>query len=442
MMLNKLIGGLVGSREENELDALVKGYADLGKFSGSALVARGEHILLRKGYGMANLEHGAPNSPETVFRIGSMTKPFTAIAIMQEVEAGRLAVEHPINHYLPDYPNGDRITLHHLLSNTSGIPDYIIMPRYMKISKLRLTTPELIALFRDEPLQFEPGTNFAYSNSNWVLLGAILEQVTGKPYPQVIRERIFEPLGMAHSGYDWEQPVIHNRAAGYMDTGAGIIHAEFIDETTMHGAGGLYSTVDDLLRWARGLETDALLKPETLRRMSTPVSGEAYGYGWELPTLHDRRVVGHSGGLPGYISNFVRLVDDGIIIILLSNLGSAAFPEITQGLAAIILGKPYQMPSARTFVKVDPALLADYEGEYKVTYFGRTSTLKFVLENGQLVMNVSGLPKSVLSPMSETTFYARSKGEVEMTFIRDAEGHITGIDMVWAGQPTRAVRVG
>jgi CubicO group peptidase (beta-lactamase class C family) len=404
------------------------------------LVARGGEILLNKGYGLANREHGASNTPQTVFRIGSMTKPFTAIAIMQLAEAGRLSVQDPLSQYLPDFLNGERIRLHHLLSNTSGIEDYIIMPEYAKIMKLRVTLDDLFAFFRDKPLQFQPGEGFGYSNSNWVLLGYIIERITGKPYASVIGERIFEPAGMAHSGYEWEVPVIKGRAAGYNDTGAGIVHAELIDESTMHAAGALYSTTEDLYRWDRALYSPALLKPETFKTMSAAV-WEHYGYGWELYTLHGHRAVAHSGGIPGYVSNFVRFVDDDAVVIILSNLGSASFPQMTEGLAAILFGAPYQLPSAYTFVEVNAAVLADYEGEFDATYFGRTSRLRFALEGGKLVMRVWGLPDSVLSPLSESKFYARSKGDVEMTFVRDAEGRVTGIDMLWAGQPTAAVRV-
>jgi len=439
-MIREWIGGLLGQRTERELDALVKAYTDQGKFSGVVLVARGEEILLRKAYGSANFEYAVANTPETVFRIGSMTKPFTALAIMQLVEAEKLSINDPVSKFLPDFSNGKQIALHHLLSNTSGIPDYIIMPEYQKISKNHLTTQDLIALFRDQPLQFEPGSQFSYSNSNWVLLGAILEQATGLTYGEVIRERIFQPLGMAHSGYEWEQPIIKNRAVGYVDTGAGMLNAELIDESTMHGAGGLYSTVDDLHIWERALHDGTLVRHQTLKQMSVPIFKE-YGFGWELYSLHNRRIVAHSGGLPGYVSNFVRFVDDDVAIIILSNLSSAAFPQMTEALSAIVFDEPYQLPSAYTFIHVDPAVFADYVGDYRVTFFGRTSILKFVIEGDKLVMTVQGLPKSILSAISETKFYARSKGDVEMTFVRDEKGHISTIDMNWAGHLQTAVRV-
>jgi CubicO group peptidase (beta-lactamase class C family) len=439
MAIRAWIGELLGQGVSKEMDSLVKPYTAQGKFSGSVLVAQHGEIVLSKGYGLANREYSIPHTPQTVSRIGSMTKSFTAIAIMQLVEGGWLSVDDAVSKYLSDFPNGDRITIHHLLSNTSGIPDYIIGTGYQQIFKRHVAPEELTALFRDQPLQFEPGSQFGYTNSGWVLLGVIAEKIAGQSYGEWIGQNIFKPAGMLHSGYEWEQPLIPQRAAGYIDTGSGVLNAELYDETTMHGAGGLYSTTEDLYRWAKALDNGKLLHPETLKRMATPVY-EAYGYGWELYTLHGHRAVAHSGGLPGYVSNFVRFPDDDAVIILLSNLGSAAFAQMTESLAAILFGNPYQIPSPYRFVDVDLAILADYVGEYSVTFFGRTSILKFALEGDHLTMDVMGLPKATLSGLSNMKFYARSKGDVEMTFVRDASGVISSIDMNWAGSPVKATR--
>jgi CubicO group peptidase (beta-lactamase class C family) len=440
MIAERLIGSLFGIKIGNQLDALVEAYTAQGKFAGAALIARKGEVLLSKGYGLANREHAVPNTPQTVFRIGSTTKPFTALAIMQFVEAGRLSLDDTVSKFLPDFPNGKRITIGHLLSNRSGIPDYILMPEYDGIKKLRVSTEQVIGLFRDEPLLFEPGTEFGYSNSNWVLLGYMLERMADKSYEAVIRERIFQPLGMSHSGTQWEQPLIMHRASSYDDTGAGYLNAEFHDDTTMHGAGALYSTVEDLYKWDRALYGETLLKQKTLQQMFAPVS-EGYGYGWELHTLHGHRVIAHSGGLPGFVSNIARFVDDDVVVILLSNVGGSAVPQMTEGLSAIVFASPYEMPSARPFVIVDPAVLADYVGDYSVTFFGRTSILKFTLENDRLVMAIRGLPTSVLSAYSDTTFCARPKGDVEMTFVRDASGRVSTIEMNWSGHQGTAKRV-
>ena len=440
MIGQRLIGNLFGSRTTQELNGLVEAYVSQSKFSGAVLVAHKGDVLLQKGYGLANHEHDIPNTPQTVFRIGSMTKSFTALVTMLLVEEGRLKLDDAVSQFLPDFPNGEQIALRHLLCNTSGLPDYISTPEYEVIKKRHISTNDLIALFRDLPLQFKPGAEFGYSNFGWMLLGAILEQLEGKPYEQIVRKSIFAPLGMTRSGAEWEQPIIKHRAVGYVDTGEGLLNAELIDETTMHAAGALYSTVEDLFKWDRALAAGTLVRQETLQAMRMAVSPQ-YGYGWELHALHGRQSFGHSGGLPGYISNYAHFVDDDLTIILLSNLSGAAFMGLTEGLSAIVFGLPYEMPSARPFVTVDPAVFDDYVGEFNVTFFGRTSTLKFRVENGRLLMEISGLPTSILSAYSETTFYARPKGDVELTFVRETTGQVSTIDLNWSGHKAQAMRI-
>lgn len=443
MVAERLIGTIFGKRPAHELDAAVQAFTALKRFSGAVLVAHRGKILLSNGYGLANIEHRIANTPQTVFRLGSTTKPFTATVIMQLEEGGQLSVNDPLHRYFPDYPNGDRITLHHLLSNTSGIPDYLLLPGFRETMGIEATAAELIARFKDLPLQFEPGAEFGYSNSNWVLLGAIIEQLTGQSYADAVHARIFRPLGMARSGYEWFAPVIANRADGYADHGEALTNADAIASSVMHGAGGLHSTVEDLYAFDRALYGETLLRQATLRRMFQPLSemnGVGYGYGWEIRTQSGRRAVGHAGGLDGFIAEFVRYVDDDATIIFLSNLSGTAQAEISETLAAILFGEPYVMPSERRFVQVDPAVFTDYLGEYELTFAGRTHTLIFRVEEKRLVMDIAGWSSSVLFPMSETTFYGRSKGDVEMTFLRTGHGGVEQIDMIWGGYRLTANR--
>ncbi|MFN8374970.1 MAG: serine hydrolase domain-containing protein [Anaerolineae bacterium] len=444
MLKETIIGSLFGQRLSRALDTIVKTYTAQKKFSGAVLVARGGRVLLSKGYGLANIEHDIPNTPQTVFRLGSMTKAFTAMLIMQLVEQGKLAIEDTLSRYLSDYPNAERITLYHLLSNTSGILDYVLMPGYRDIMRAPITLNALIAQFREEALEFEPGTDFGYSNSNWVLLGSIIEQVTGQRYAEALRQRIFDPAGMAHSGYDWTAPIIRQRASGYTDTARQWVNAETIDSSTMHAAGALYSTVEDLYHLDRALHADTLLRRATFSRMTQAAyvrDGHGYGLGWELYALHGHRVVAHSGGLDGFLSNLVRFVDDDATLIILSNLGGAATAALTETLAAALFGVPYELPAARAFVKVDPAVLADYVGDYDLNFGGRTFALRFFVEGDTLMMDVRGWSTSVTYPMSETLFYARSKGDVEMTFCRDVSGRVNTIAMLWGGHHITAQRV-
>jgi CubicO group peptidase (beta-lactamase class C family) len=438
------LGSLIGQNVTAELDALAKAYVAAGKFTGTVLVAKAGKALLSEGYGLANREHNAPNTSQTVFRIGSMTKPFTALLVMQQVVAGKLTLEDRVSHFLPDFPHGERLTLHHLLSNRSGIPDYIAMPEYGRAIKQHLSTTDLIGLFRSKPLIFNPGTDYGYSNSNFVLLGAVLEQVTGHPYTQLVQERIFAPAGMTSSGYVWEERIIAGRASGYLDTGKGWQNAELHDESGLYAAGALYSTAEDLLRWDRALQSGLLLPASALAQMRqnlSPFGDSGYGYGWEMHSLHGHLGVGHSGGLPGYAANYLHFADGDVTIILLSNLGSAAWNEITRDLAAVVFDAPYQMPEKRAFVNVDPAILTAYEGVFELTYFGRTTMLTFAVEDGALTMETPGLPKAQTSALSETTFFARSKGEVELTFVRNEQGTVNEIALNWSGYALTAKRL-
>ncbi|MDX2140895.1 MAG: serine hydrolase domain-containing protein [Chloroflexota bacterium] len=444
MLGQQLIDRIMGvSQISRELDTLVAAYTKQGRFSGAVLVAQHGDILLSKGYGYADQDHDwQSNTPRTLFRIGSMSKPFTAIAMMQLVEQGQLSLGDTLSTLLPDYPQGERITIAHLLSNRSGIEDYVTTTEYERIQSARLSTQELTGLFRDQPLRFAPGSNFGYSNSNWVLLALIVEQVTGQPFERVIRERVLLPAGMRASGLDWSS-VRGGRSVGYIDTGAGMERAPLLDSSTMRGGGDIHSTIEDLYQWDRALYTDTLLPQATLRQMWTPLTelnGKGYGLGFERHTLHGHRSVGHSGGLPGYVSNIARFIDDDATIILVSNLGSAAWEQITDGLAAILFGAPYTLPTKKTFVKVDPAVLTAYVGTYTMEYFERTAELRFTIEPDGLVMHTNGLPKAVLSALSDTRFYGRSKGEVEFAFVREHDGQVNRIDIVWAGYKLAAQR--
>ncbi len=308
-------------------------------FSGSVLVARDGAPLLRRGYGMANAEHDVPNTPETRFRIGSLTKQFTAAAILILQEQGKLDVHRAIKTYLSDCPEAwDAITVHHLLTHTSGIPDYARLPGRERRIREPTTPDALIALFRDRPLEFKPGERFAYSNSGYALLGRIIERVSGKAYAEFLSEQIFTPLGMKDSGYDDARPVLKGRAAGYTRGPRGLENAPYLDMTNPFAAGGLYSTVDDLLKWDRALAANRLLSQKSQEAMFTPFLQD-YGYGWRIVPTFDRPMVAHAGAINGFASHIRRYPEDGVCIIVLSNVGGAPVVEIGGELAAIVFGK-------------------------------------------------------------------------------------------------------
>ncbi len=309
-------------------------------FSGSVLIARNSKVLVRKGYGEANHEKHLVNTSQTKFRLGSLTKQFTAMAILILQTQGKLNVRDRICLYLSECPTTwQKITLHQLLTHTSGIPDFARFPDYQTTQGSPSSPTQTIARFKDKPLAFQPGEKFSYSNSGYVVLGAIIEQASGKKYEAFLQENIFVPLQMVGSGYD------HNNgdlAVGYRNQ---TNLADFIDMSIPYAAGGLYSTVEDLYRWDRALYTDKLI-PKNLRdKMFTPFvlipngGGSGPGYGWFIGREGDRPVVSHIGGIQGFSSSIARYPNDKVVIIVLGNREDGNSGDIGVQLAKIVFGE-------------------------------------------------------------------------------------------------------
>jgi len=336
-----------------KLDEYVTGLASAQRFSGAVLVARDGKLVLSKGYGMANYEWDIPNTPSTKFRLGSITKQFTSMAIMQLQEKGLLSVNDPITKHLPDYPKtGDGITIHHLLTHSSGIPSYTGVPEYQKNMRVAFTTVQMIDGFKDKPLEFTPGEKFKYDNSGYFLLGAIIEKISGQAYDQYLQTHIFDPLGMKDSGYDRPQALLKRRAAGYEWSAAGLRNTEYLDMGQPFAAGSLYSTVEDLYTWDQALYTEKLVKRATLDQIFTPRidSGQdaKYAYGWTVSTVHKRTMIGHGGGINGFSTFIARFPNERAVVIILRNVLRPGGPQALQNdLAAILFGEPLPSEAPR-----------------------------------------------------------------------------------------------
>jgi CubicO group peptidase (beta-lactamase class C family) len=345
-----------GQTKVDKFDKLISAYAEYGKFNGSVLVAEKGNVIYKKGFGLADMEWNIPNQPDTKHRLGSITKQFTATLIMQLVEQGKLKLDVPISTYLPDYPkkNGDVITIHHLLTHSSGIPNMTSFPGFVKdVMRNSYSPVQLVNISADSALQFKPGERFAYSNSGYLLLGYIIEKVTGKSYEQVLQENIFTPLKMNNTGYDHHGTLLKNRASGYEKNGRSYVNAGFIDMSVPHAAGALYSTVEDLYLWDQALYGNQLLRKENMDLLFTkhiPSGGGHYGYGWnigEIPlgnTVERIETVGHGGGINGFNTQITRIPSDKSFIVLLNNTGGAPLNEMTNSIAAIIYDKSYDLP--------------------------------------------------------------------------------------------------
>ena len=425
----------ITAKAEEYVNAAVK----VDGFGGSILIARNGKPVISKGYGMANIELNVLNTPQTVFRLGSVTKQFTAMVIMMLQERGKLSVSDPICKYLPDCPAAWKpITVKNLLTHTSGIPNYTSFPGFAKTAVLPTLPAEMIGQLKDRPLEFAPGEKFAYSNSGYYVLGEIIERASGKTYAEFLQENIFAPLGMKQTGYDNPLEIIRNRAAGYQRQGGEIINAAYMDMTIPFAAGALYSTTGDLLIWDQALYTEKLVSRKSLDEIFTPFKGESgYGYGWSIGKTFDRRVIAHGGGIYGFATQITRFPEDRVTVIVLSNIQAAPAGKIANDLSAIVFGASYEIPKERKEIAVEPKILEKYVGQYQVA---PNLIITVMLENGKLLGQVSGQSKFALSAESETVFFSKDVNAV-ITFVKDANGQVTGLTLNQGGSGTPAQKI-
>ncbi|MEP7197320.1 MAG: serine hydrolase [Saprospiraceae bacterium] len=345
-----------GQSKAEKLDQLSSAYAEYGNFNGSILVAEKGHVIYKKGFGMANMELVIPNQADTKHRIASMSKQFTSMLILQLASENKLKLDVPISNYLSDYPkkNGDIISIHHLLTHSSGIPNYTNFPNYRSIMSSYYSPKNLVELFADSSLQFKPGEKFEYSNSGYVLLGYIIEKITGKTYKEELQERIFTPLHMNSSGVDDPGTILNNRALGYYRAGNTCQNANFINMSVPFSAGSIYSTVEDLYLWDQALYTEQILPKKYMdlffQKHIQSFGLVYYAYGWEIAqmpignTKELIETIGHSGTINGFNSLITRIVKDKNLIVLLNNTGEAPLDEMTIAINGILYDKPYNFP--------------------------------------------------------------------------------------------------
>lgn len=414
------------------LDELFRGNYPAAEPGAAVIVVRRGETLLRKGYGMANLELDVPMEPDMVFRLASMTKQFTAAAVMLLVEEGKITLDAPITTYLPDFPTQGRpVTVDHLLTHTSGIKSYTSLPGWRSRVMEDLRPQQVIDLFKDEPLDFEPGEGWSYSNSGYFLLGAIIEKVSGESYARFVEQRIFAPLGMESTRYGRPRRVVPRRAAGYAGPPGAYRNAAYISMDQAFAAGGLLSSVDDLARWDASLYTDQLLSTASRRRMWTsqrlPDGRDVhYGYGWGLAEYEGHRLIHHGGGIDGFVTCGVRLPDDEVFVAVLSNNPGAPRPPqlLAMEAATLVIGKP---PSQRVGVRVAPEILDDYVGVYAVA--DRPEEIGVVTREGEdLFVQLGDGGKHRLLAASDSEFLVSERFD-RGRFERDEEGEVVRVLM-------------
>ena len=393
-----------------------------------AVISDGETIY-KSGYGFANLEWRQPIGPETVLGLGSVTKPFTAQAVLLLEQQGKLRLDDEITHYLPDAPtHGREITIAHLLTHTSGIANFVTQPGFWPNTARADRTPaEMIALFADLAPDFEPGENYSYSNSAYVLLGRLIETLSGMPYGEFIESAIFAPLGMIHSRYMDDQRIIPHRAARYLRDDDGWVRAPYFSASVTYAAGGLGATLDDLILWDQALREGTLISHEVDARMRTPVKLNdgremGYGLGWGLSRYRDRAVTHHAGGVPGYSSFVGRFLDDAMTIIVLSNIGLFDAGGLAKEIANSILSLP---APERVAVPVAPSELDACVGVYD-NFIGESLE---VSRKGE-ALTVRGELTCDLISLGDATYVSADDPDISVRFERPDDRGYTRVTVV------------
>ena len=385
---------------ERAVDDLLSPLVQADIISGVVLVAKGDRVLLSKGYGLADRDEGIPNGPLTQYPIGSNTKSFTAVATMMLAERGLLNLEDPISTFLPDFPNGEDITVQHLLSNTSGIRSYVYLPEYREMLE-RDPSPglqEIIDWFKVAPPESSPGESFSYSNSNFVLLTAIIEKVSGQDYGSFLRENILRPAGMTHTGLDFSEAT--NPATGYSHTDYGVLEAATPEPPFGIGDGGLFSTAEDLLRWSRILRTERILSEESENLMFRKHS-EYYGLGWMIHNRFGRTVIHHGGAVFGFMSDIQYVREEDVTVITLYNMDCLLEGRIDQALVALVLGEDPE-PLFKTQDADILDTFRDLSGRYSV---GGADSIRVSVEGGSIWIQETGRPKVAARALSSDQLY-------------------------------------
>ncbi len=395
-----------------QLDELVNAYAEVNRFNGAVLVARGNSIIYENGFGVKDAAQQTNNDTNTLFRIYSVTKTFTATVIFKLIEEKKLSLDDRLSKFYPSFPKGDSITIQHLLNHTSGIYNYT-KGNDMKDQ----SEATFIHFLSTKPLEFSPGKGWDYSNSGYWLLGYIIQKVTGITYEEAVNRYIFLPCKMNHSGFDFKTLKHINKATGYeIFTADTKKEAQDIDPPGPYAAGAIYSTIGDLYRYYKAQQAFQLISRQSLYKAWTPGTiNKHYGFGWQIDNIEGKKAISHSGGGPGFQSNFFFIPQDSICVVLLNNTENVNLDILTHAICNLLYGKPYKIPID---VPVDSLTLKRYVGHY---VFAPTFSIDITVEGGKLVAQPVGQPKTMMLAEKENYFYALEK-DASLEFLVNETG--------------------
>jgi CubicO group peptidase (beta-lactamase class C family) len=432
---------LWGGALEARIDSLAAATLERGPVAALGIgVKRGDQLLLARGYGLADVENGVAATAETVYRIGSVTKQFTAAAVMRLVEEGAIDLEAPMTDYLPDFPvQGHVVTIRHLLTHTSGIKSYTGLESWQPTMRLDLSDDELVAHFQDEPFDFAPGERFLYNNSGYYLLGMVIEAASGQTYREYLNEHLFGSLGLRGSSYCDERPIIPRRAEGYEVVGGELVNDAPLSMNQPGAAGALCSTVLDMLSWASALRAGEVVSPASYEQMTTRStlndgSATGYGFGLGVGNLEGHPRISHSGGINGFNTMLAHYPDAGLDVVVLVNTNGPFAGDVAETIARWALG-------LEVVTVADLELTADGLAVYEGVYELRPGfELTVSSREGQLWSRATGQGEVRLRAQGDHVFIPTFDDAVTLTFTVE-DGRATKATLVQGGQTMEAQRI-
>lgn len=412
-------------KKKEEIDAIIKAFAGINKFNGTAFVHYQNKNIFEKSYGWQDAEKKIPNQDKSVYQIASLTKSFTALVIVKLSEEGKLSFKDPISKFIPDYPRGNEITIEHLLTHTSGIYEILRNKEFFSMlpTGKSITKDQELSFFKNEPLDFEPGTQFSYTNSGYILLGIIIEKITGLSYENAVRKIILDPLKMTHTGFNYLALKSPYKTVPYSYISKTKQEKTQVWNSTLTGpAGQIYSTVEDLYNYYLGLRDYKIVSKEAFKKATTPyLSG--YAYGWFIDDLYGKKLINHGGNIEGSTSYFAMLPDDDLCIILLNNITSKKLEKAGNTILAALLDQPYTLPQPKKEVILSPDVLKKYVGDYQLS---DDSIIHILNENGQLFIQNNKDSKVRMPAEKEDVFFLQDDdSEISFIFKDGEKGIIT-----------------
>ncbi len=402
-------------KKKQEIDSIIKAYAAINKFNGTALIHYQHKNIFEKSYGWQNAEKKIPNQDKGVYQIASLTKSFTALIIVKLAEEGKLSVKDPISKFIADYPRGNEITIEHLLTHTSGIYEVLRNKKYFNLlhTGKSITKNKELSFFKNEPLDFEPGTQFSYTNSGYILLGLIIEKITGLSYEDAVKKIILNPLKMTHTGFNYMALESPYKTVPYSYISKTKQEKTEVWNSTLTGpAGQIYSTAEDLYNYYTGLRDFKIVSKEAFKKATTPyLSG--YGYGWFIDDLYGKKLINHGGNIEGSTSYFAMLPEEDLCIILLNNITSKKLEKAGNTILAALLEQPYTLPQPKKEILLSADALKKYVGDYELS---EDNIIHILYENNQLFIQNNKDPKVEMLAEKEDTFFLQDD-DTEISFI-------------------------